>query len=685
MSDLMNRFQEYENCKIAIYGLSVETEKVLSEIGDKFSVIGLLDGYKENGTLYEKDIITLEEAIASKVDLILVVARPGSCKAIAKRIGKTCMEHKIDLLDIRGKDLCDMQKVFYDFSNISGFTKKQLQIKIDEYEILSIDLFDTLIMRQILFPSDVFELIDYKLRCRGIFIENFSGKRLDSEKYLSQFHAPFLKEIYTYMLDTHLIKDISPDELADIEWSIDYELVVPRQEMCALLNTLWIQKKEVYIVSDTFYTKEQIIKILEKCNINFYTGIILSCEYKTGKKQNLFGELKRILGGKRCLHIGDDIVADIESAEKNNIPAFQIYSGMELLEMLGYLGLWDYLETISDRIRIGMFTAKILNSPFQFESKDKKISVYYAMEIGYLFFAPMITDFVIWFQNQVKIYALENIWFCSRDGYLIKRMYDEFAGNDSSVYFYTSRTAAIRAGIRNDDDIRYVEQMKYSGTLKEQLRDRFGISVDENEIDHYGLIAYKKEILKKNSDDKRNYQTYINKLNIKNGDVAFFDFVAKGTSQMYIGHLIENHLKGLYFLQLEKENMSDKGLDIVSFYEAKEMNDSAIFDNYYILEAILTSQEASILEFNGHGMPCYANETRKEDDMKTFQSVQDGIIDYFRIYLKICPQKEYTLNKKLDEKLLMLIHQIQISDNSFIELKVEDPFFNRVTDIIDLI
>lgn len=684
MFDLIKMLQGYENNKIAIYGLSVETEKVLSEIGDKLSIIGLLDGYRVDGTLYGKDIITLNEAIAREVSLILVVARPGSCKAIAKRIGKICIENQIVLLDIRGNDLCNVQKVFYDFNTISGFTKKQLQKRIDDYEVLSIDLFDTLIMRQILFPSDVFELVDDKLRTQGVYIENFSGKRLDSEKYLSQFHAPTLKEIYDHMIVTHSIKDIFPDIMAEIEWSIDYELIVPRYDMCALLNNLLVLKKEVYIVSDTFYTKKQILKILEKCNINLCTGVILSCEYRTGKKQNLFRELKRILTGKSCLHIGDDIVADKESAESNNISAFKIYSGMELLGMLGYLGLWNYLDTISDRIRIGIFITKIFNSPFQFESNDNKINVNNAKDIGFLFFAPMIIDFVIWFHNQVEIYALENIWFCSRDGYLIKKLYDEFVGDDSSIYFLTSRTAAIRAGVRNDDDICSVEQMKYSGTLKEQLKDRFGILVEE-ETDNGSILAYKNDILKKATASKRNYQTYINKLDIKDGTVAFFDFVAKGTSQMYLGNLIKNHLKGLYFLQLEEENMIEKGLDIVSFYETKERDKSAIFDNYYILETILTSQDASILEFDESGTPCYANDTRKAEDLKTFQSVQDGIVEYFRIYLKICPRKEYIINKKLDEKLLMLIHQIHISDKNFMELKVEDSFFNRMTDIIDLI
>ncbi len=40
-----------------------------------------------------------------------------------------------------------------------------------------------------------------------------------------------------------------------------------------------------------------------------------------------------------------------------------------------------------------------------------------------------------------------------------------------------------------------------------------------------------------------------------------FDFVAKGTTQMYLQRLFPQHMKGFYFLQLEPEFMAEKGLD----------------------------------------------------------------------------------------------------------------------------
>ena len=110
----------------------------------------------------------------------------------------------------------------------------------------------------------------------------------------------------------------------------------------------------------------------------------------------------------------------------------------------------------------------------------------------------MICDFVLWFRNQVEEYRLNNILFCARDGYLIKQLYDELCNSVSSLYFLTSRTAAIRSGMENEEDIRYVEDMKFSGSLSEQLEKRFGICVDiaDNRVD---LLDYKEEILNRSA------------------------------------------------------------------------------------------------------------------------------------------------------------------------------------------
>lgn len=684
MSDLQSIFSEYRDSKIAIYGLSAETERVLAEFDGTYQVIGLLDSYRESGNLFGTPIISLEQAIEEQVRLILVAARPGSCRAIAKRIGGVCREQQIALFDVRGNDLCDVQRAVYDFREVSGITREELLRQIEEYDAVSFDLFDTLIMRQALFPTDVFELMDDRLRQHGIMIEDFSARRMASEKELSKERAPRLTEIYSHMKNTYHIAEIVPEQMAMLEWEIDRGLVVPRRDVCEIFATLVARGKQIFVVSDSYYNEKQITGILKKCGITGYTGLFVSCEYGTGKTQMLFQKYRQETKAKRYLHIGDDVTADIEHAEKNEIAACRLYSGIDLLELAGYMGLWDYTDSLSDRIRIGMFVSRVFNSPFQFETEARRIGVGTAYEIGYVFFAPMICDFVLWFREQVREFQLKNILFCARDGYLIKQLYDELCNSISSVYFLTSRTAAIRAGMEKEEDIEYVGEMKFSGSLSGQLEKRFGIHMDEKD-ERAELLDYKKEILNRSEQSRKNYQIYIDRQELNEGVAAFFDFVAKGTTQMYMGRLMPNHLKGIYFLRLDEEQMRGKNLDIISFYNASERNTSAIFQDYYILETMLTAPMPSVREFDENGNPIYDKETRGEGDIRCFQEAQEGIREYFREYLKLCPISARKTNKRLDEVFLSMIHSVEITDQDFLNLKVEDPFFNRMTDMTDML
>ena len=693
---IKNLFADYKYTKIALYGLGTETEKVLKEFTKDYEIVGLLDGFQENGELYGKSIISLDDAIKKEVKLIIVVARPSSCRAIAKRIGDICRKNEISVMDVRGRNLLSATKVVYDFSNTEGMTRVQLTERIKEADVVSFDLFDTLVMRQTLLSDDVIKFVDCRLQNQGIYIQDFYKRRLASEKELSRYTAPTLTEIYNHMFkrseESSSKWKITAEQLADLEWNIDFDLIVARKEVCDILKETVADKKKVYIVSDTYYSKNQLKKILKQCGIVEYTDILASSDYRTGKTQNLFKILKGRENEKKILHIGDDIVADIESAHRFEIETYRLFSGFGLLELVGNLGFADYMDSLSEHLKIGLFVAKIFNSPFQFETEDKRITISDAYDIGYLLCAPMISDFVLWFYNQIKEQKYENIWFSARDGYLIKKMYaylmKQYKQEDKSVYFLVSRTAAVRAGMQNEDDIRYVDEMKFSGTLEENLKRRFGMNVEDIDCEtvsdnQIGLLKYKTAIIENARKVFENYQKYITGLNVNKGDIAFFDFVAKGTSQMYIQRLVENHLRGYYFLQLEPEYMKDKKLDICSFYS--EEVDCAIFENYYILETLLTAPHPSVQTVDEVGRPIYTVETRSDKDICCFQRAQKGILDYFKIYIRLCFEANKAINKLLDESFLKLIHEVKITDMDFLNLVVEDPFFNRMTNVTDVI
>ena len=698
MADIKKLLDEYGDKNIALYGLGTETDRFLSAHSSHLSIIGLLDGFKDSGEIYGYPIIPLSTVPAHNVSLIIVIARPGSCKAIAKRIGGFCEEHNIALFDVRGRDLLTSTTVSYEFSSLPGSSKQDLCEQMESVDIISFDLFDTLVMRKTLSYTDVFELLNIRLQKNGVYIPDFVKLRLYAEKELSKASAPRLEAIYDRLLEVAGGNFITHSELAEMEWKLDFDILAVRTDVRDVFRHAVESGKKVVITTDSYYDRTQIEQILEKYSLTGYDNLFVSCEYGTSKTQNLFEEVKKAYPSQSIIHIGDDEYADVEKAREHGIQSFRLYSAADLLDTLGSLGLTE-AQTISDRVKVGLFLSHIFNSPFWFDEPNQRLSVRSASDIGYLFCAPMITDFIIWMKKQTTAQSFNHILFGARDGYLIGRLFrmiDEGNSDDSveikahgkSFYFLTSRTAAIRAGMESEDDINYVDSMKFFGSPEEALKVRFGIEVEDvNSIDRTALI------LEKSRKQRENYRIYIDKLGInadeydaQSSRLALFDFVAKGTTQMYLSKLFKNrHLKGFYFLQLEPEFMADKGLDIEPFYSDEEKNTSAIFDNYYILETMLTSPYPQMLEMDEDGSPVFAEETRSEADIEVFKRAQDGIEEYFRDYISIVPENSRTVSKGLDEKLLELVNKVQILDEDFMNLKVEDPFFGRMTDIKDVI
>lgn len=680
MGDIRELLKEYRNEKIALYGLGTETERFLAEFGDRVTITGILDSFRESGEIYGHPIIPVRETASRGVRLIIVVARPGSCKAIAKRIGGFCQENDIALYDVRGRDLLESRMVSYDLKHLHGGTLQELFRKIGMADVVSFDLFDTLIARKVRSYTDIFELMDLRLREKGIVIPDFAKLRLSAEKELSRDKAPRLREIYEYVLERAGGSFMTASELAWMEWETDFSTMVARESICDVFRRAISNGKQVVITTDNYYSLGQIKEILARFGLEGCDRVLVSCEYKTSKAQDLFKILQDNYKSKKILHIGDDEFSDIGNASANGIDTYRVFSGEDLFDALGGLEMESNITTISDRLKVGMFISCLFNSPFWFEDEGCALSVPDAFGIGYLICAPVITDFVLWLKEETRAQDFNQILFCARDGYLIGRLFRKISPETKSVYFLASRTAAIRTGMENEEDIAYVDSMKYSGESVEALKTRFGIMTDNRKDKEW-----RKEILAKSAVQRDNYERYIQKLDIRDDNIAMFDFVAKGTMQMYLRKLFSQHVKGFYFLQLEPEFMADKGLDIQPFYSDREKDTSMIFGNYYILEPILTSPYPQTEEFDEEGSPVFAVETRNVKDIRCFERVQEGILAYFEDYLKILPERARDRNKKLDESFLALINKIKIKDEDFLALKIEDPFFGRVTSMKDVI
>ena len=674
---------ELNTIPIAIYGLSTETDRFLTEYGNRVNVIGLLDGFRNDGELFGYPVMSIESAVEKHISAIIVIARPGSCKAIKNRIGDICRDNGILLYDVRGKDLLAEQVSQYNFSSITGYTKSDLMRAIRSHDVISFDLFDTLVTRKVIHYTDIFYLVEIKLRDKEIIIPDFVNLRTGAEKKLSKDKAPILEEIYEELLRQVGGSLISAKELSELEWEIDRSTIFPRKDMCDVFRQAVSEGKRVVITTDCYYDQEKIESLLEGYGLYGYSDLLVSCHERIFKTQGLFTKIKNGHEGA-VLHIGDDDISDVRAAREAGFDNFKIYSPAELMDGVGWLGIYSEIDSdndgLADRLKAGLFVSHIFNSPFMFENSDRKIKIDNAFELGYLLFAPIICDFVLWLYEKVNGEKYKQVLFCARDGYLIGRLYRMIDSLTKSVYFLTSRTAAIRAGVKAKEDLEYVNSMKFSGDDLEGFRTRFGLSTDSSDRSFLERMA-----LDRAFELRKNYDRYIKGLDLFEDNIALFDFVAKGTSQMFLRNIIRQNLKGFYFLQLEPEFMKDKNLNVEAFYSDEERDSSSIFDNYYILETILTSPYPSVEEFDECGMPVFSKENRNQKDIECFKEIQDGIITWFKDYLQLVPKCKWSINKKLDESLLGLVNKLVINDYRFTSFVVEDPFFGRMTDIKDVL
>ena len=234
--DALHKMLLNAQLKFALYGLGTETERFIKERRIDANILGLLDSFRTEGELYGYSIISIDEAIQRGVDVILVVARPGSCKAIAKKIGDICRKMNILLYDTRGNNLLEQAAVSYEFQCVSWESKKELLGKIHQADVISFDLFDTLIARKLSSERDLFDLMDAELQGQGILIPDFPMLRLMVEKELSREFAPKLEEIYDELLRRIGGSFVTAQELANLEEKVDGATLIVRHAVCDLLH-----------------------------------------------------------------------------------------------------------------------------------------------------------------------------------------------------------------------------------------------------------------------------------------------------------------------------------------------------------------------------------------------------------------------------------------------------------------
>ncbi len=632
-----NNFLDSKTNPIILYGTGLNTQKLVEKI-DGNRIAGLMDEKKTGQVLWGYKVLSYSEAAQINNCIIVIIARNAVINVIYRRIEKFCQENDIPVYDIQGKNL---QKEQEEVKEFPCFTQREgeLKEKIKQHDIISFDIFDTLLMRRILRPRDIFSVMDTGLRDLKYC---FSEERVKAEDSFKSEDNPDIYEIYRKLQTNTQSSEEEIHQLLDKEVELEKRFLVRREKMCNIFDWTLEQGKEVYIVSDMYFSRDILENILQEFGIKGYKDIFISCEHKLKKQEGLFKKYKERTSneGEKYLHIGDNYFSDIIAAQYEGIDTYQVFSAQEKLECSLYSGLLQNCRTLEENIVLSLFAEQAYNDPFRLCEANGKLLIGRLEEAISFFVAPLICKYIIWLIQGIKSGQCDLVLFPSRDGYLLKKIYQKIKTENpylklpEAVYLYTSRRAALVAAAETEADVQEIIDFIFVKDKKELLKERFGIGYTQD------MHISNEMLLTKCKEEQNYYKKYLRQSGLNDClKIAFMDFVAMGTVQAALEQIMETKFEGFYFLRRLADKKKMKELKCHSLY--KEAGDFQIEANvyrfYYFLETIITSYEPTFWGVDKAGNLVFYEEKRSKEAIELIKRMHDEILSYSDILFNLIP------------------------------------------------
>lgn len=658
---------------IALYGIGKNTRLLLPKIRD-YNIIGLMDGEKKSGEIEGVPIIDYDQLLIHKVKDIILIARPVVRAIIYYRIADFCHKNKINIWDINGNDLSKTyanQMVDIPYYQLSW---DDLKSKCEEAEIISFDIFDTLIARNILYPKDIFSIVEMKIDKEDLNGMAFADIRIEAEQsLLAEGLNPNIYEIYDEMQKVCGFSHRQKERILNLEIETEFAFIVPRKRVLDFYNEIRKEKK-IYFISNMYFPKEILKKFLSKCGYEGYEDILVSCDYRKSKNEGLFEIFRKEIGlEKKCLHIGDNHRADYVAAKSAGMESFLIMSGLEMLTNSTYGKVLSLNLNLFDSVVVGVLINELFDDPFALYKKKGKPMVSTVDSFTKIFIAPIVVYFTIWFMQNVKKEKCDFIFYTARDGYLIQKVCDLIVETLNIVdfpkgeYFYASRRAVLAATVFDVNDILKVAKIPYKGSIKDMLKERFNIEANEaaanidwsNELQlNLYLEKYQQAILESCKRERESYLRYIDSVPCKDSKkIALIDLVAAGRVQDGIEKLIPGKtFQGFYFLRkiISAGEVKDD-MSIMSFYPPKGsyLIDYNIFTYYQFYEIVLTSLEGTFHMVNENNEIVLKRDNRNESHLALLKDIHDLIFQYCKHILELFPNVLLSeINKETPDSLV---------------------------------
>lgn len=311
--------------------------------------------------------------------------------------------------------------------SIEAFVKK-----LRTFEIISFDVFDTLIVRTVNDPKDVFTLLAVEMG-----FNDFKNARIVSEKLARERHqASFgtreinIADIYDVLHERYGI---------DKKWmyreiEIEKEVCVANPYFLEIYNQLVKLNKKIIVMTDMYLPKDVIIDILANCGFSCFAEVYVSNELKMCKGDGTLPKYvnEHFIKGSRAIHIGDNYTPDIRQTRVNGFQTSYYPSVHEASK--------PYQDVIDTNLS-SIFYRGCINNAIHTGLWDK--SIYY--EHGFKVGGILTYGFCQYLENLCDKKGVDLILFCARDCDIISKVYKKYFNKIESEYISISRFAIFMA------------------------------------------------------------------------------------------------------------------------------------------------------------------------------------------------------------------------------------------------
>ena len=338
---------------------------------------------------------------------------------------------------------------------------EELAKKLLTYDVISFDIFDTLIFRPFEKPTDLFHMVGAEL---GYL--DFARLRAEAE---ARARKRNYQEAKTYEVTLEKIWDVIEEDVGipkdtgmPVEIAAELNDCFGNPYMLEVFEELrkGMQEKAsgtggsaseaeapdapvIICTSDMYLPSDVLRKMLKKAGFAGISKIYVSCEQGAGKSDgSLYEKVRRELeeGSKRSLifvHMGDNRVADLEKARAAGWEAIHYPNVNDLGEKYRARDL----SAITGSLYRGIVNTHIYNGLHVYTRE---------YELGFIYGGLFVTGYCQWIHRYVEEHDIDKILFLARDGDILykvyRKMYPKEAGPDRTEYVYWSRRAATKMG-----------------------------------------------------------------------------------------------------------------------------------------------------------------------------------------------------------------------------------------------